>query len=339
MSIYEKNGYIDMAQIFKHQSTFSFITGARGTGKSYGSAKFLYENCDENNKFIWLRRTEVESNILNSAFSNPFHKYFLDNSIDDKIEIEKIGKTGLIYINDKHVGFICALSTFANLRGADTLFSNVKYIFFDEFIASENKRKIKGEYDCFLNFYETVNRNRELEGQSAIKCVCASNSNELANPYYLGMECVEKVVNLQRLKQEKEYDVEKNVLFINIMKSPISDKKRKTAISKISTKAFDEMAFENLFQLDTLNVKSLNLKDFKPLVKYGELVIYIKKDNSCYYANTKKVGECLTIHYGSNESETYFRTSFKNIYLSFIFNENVFFENTTSKLLFKKAFE
>ena len=61
-----------------------------------------------------------------------------------------------------------ALSVVANIRGID--FSDYDYILFDEFIPSDGERPIKREFEAFLNFYETVNRNRELEGKPAVKC-------------------------------------------------------------------------------------------------------------------------------------------------------------------------
>ena len=66
-----------------------------------------------------------------------------------------------------------ALSTFGNLRGVD--FSDVDMIFFDEFVPQKNARPIKAEAEAFFNLYETVNRNRELDGRPPVRVLMLSN--------------------------------------------------------------------------------------------------------------------------------------------------------------------
>ena len=61
---------------------------------------------------------------------------------------------------------------------------------YDEYIAMSGERTIKDEFSAFLRFYETVNRNRELSGESAVKCYMLGNPNTMGNAYFLGWDLV-----------------------------------------------------------------------------------------------------------------------------------------------------
>ena len=85
-------------------------------------------------------------------------------------------------------GYTSALSTFSNLRGFDG--SNIKILLYDEFIPERHERLIKNEADAFFNVYETINRNRELQGGPPLIALCLSNSNSLASPIFTALNLV-----------------------------------------------------------------------------------------------------------------------------------------------------
>lgn len=343
MSIYLSNGYIDMESLFVHPASFVTLTGARGTGKTYGASAFLFNTCDSDNQFIWLRRTDTEAGIISSTESSPFKKYCEENNLDPPF-LKRVNKqvTG-VYEDDTMevcMGFICGLSTFSNIRGADGLFSNVKYTFYDEFIPETHVRKMKGEYNAILNFYETVNRNRELKGEKALKLVMASNSNDIACPWFMGLELVDTIVHLQEKRQEKAYFKDRDLLVINIMKSRISKEKAETVLYKLNKQSdFNDMALSNIFELDYSSIASRNLKEYIPVVKYGEMCVYIKKDERDYYINTHPVGNIKSIKYGTEDAEVFFKQTYRYILQSYVFNHDVYFESQTARILFEKAFK
>lgn len=340
MSIYLDNGYIDMEALFLHQASFVTIIGARGTGKTYGASSYLLKVCNNDRQFIWLRRTGIEADIIRTKDASPFKKYCLDNNIEPP-EIKRVSKqVSGVFVNEECIGFICGLSTFASIRGAEGLFAKVKYTFYDEFIPEAHVRKMRGEYHALLNFYETVNRNRELEGSEALKLVMASNSNDLANPWFMGLEMVDSVAKLQKKGQEKAYFPDRDLLVINAMNSKISLKKAKTALYKLNKEqSFNDMALSNFFAIDTTNISSRRLKDYVPVVKYGEMCIYLKKDESEFYVNCHSVGNVRTIKYGTKDAEVFFKRTYGYVMASYIFNRDVIFENQTARILFEKAFE
>ena len=58
MHLYDKNGYVDIPEILKHEAIFIFIYGGRGTGKTYGTLKSMVT---DKHKFIYMRRLQAQA--------------------------------------------------------------------------------------------------------------------------------------------------------------------------------------------------------------------------------------------------------------------------------------
>ena len=69
---------------------------------------------------------------------------------------------------------------------------------FDEFIPERHERPIKNEGAAFLNAYETMNRNRELQGYKPIQTLCLANANDLGNPIFMELGLVSRAMRMQQ---------------------------------------------------------------------------------------------------------------------------------------------
>ena len=69
MGIYLQNGYLNIKQILSYGLPFNFVVGGRGTGKTYGTLKTAYE---EHMRFILMRRTQAQCDLINKPEFNPF---------------------------------------------------------------------------------------------------------------------------------------------------------------------------------------------------------------------------------------------------------------------------
>ena len=174
--IYTSEGWVNWQYIIEQNATFTQVVGARGVGKTYGLMRHMVEN---NKKFIYLRRLKSQLDQCGKDEGNPFKRLNMDLVCDIHpfpaggiVTFRHGDKTGEV----QAVGV--ALSVVANVRGVD--FSDIDYIIFDEFIASEGERPIKNEFYAFLNFYETVNRNRELQGRDPVRV-------QYINPLFLSL--------------------------------------------------------------------------------------------------------------------------------------------------------
>ena len=262
---------------------FTFIVGGRGIGKTYSAIeRGLTEH---ENAFLYLRNTKEQIEESCGIFGNPFKKWATDHNRDIQLVKDKNHALIVEYINDgqkiakKVTGAGAALSVFSNLRGVDM--SNVNYIVFDEFI--ENRTLTFNQYDAFLHMYETVNRNRELEGLPPVKCVLLSNAQRLGNPILRGFNLIPVIENMQKTGQKSYAD---GAIRIELPFSEVSEEKRQTALYNATRGSeFASEALDNNFINDSFTgVKKVNIQEYNPVVCVDDIYIYRHKSEAVYYA-------------------------------------------------------
>lgn len=325
--IFLPSGYVNMAGIIELKYPFTFVTGARRTGKTYGG---LMYNLQHGIRFIYLRRTQKEINACKSADLSPF------TDIDKNIQTKSLAQDviGFYNQNDELIAPGLALTTLHNVRGI----SGAAYsqIFYDEFIPEKIARPIKGEFEAWGNTYETLNSNRELIGQEPMQFINVANSNAAANPIFMGLGLVTVLEKIKRDSRIFWTDEAHGILIVNVEGSPISQKKKKTALGKLMEGTdFARMAYENEYAFDDFtNIESRSLKEYKPLVTVGEITIYRHKSRREFYVTPHASGSPKI--YGSNEREieAFARDYYKlrDAYLDGV----VWFENFLAKVLFIK---
>lgn len=284
IKIYAKNGYFNAENIIQQPYNFIFITGARGTGKTFSSIKFLVE---KRKPFIYLRRTQDESDLQASELTSSITKVLNDMHLDFKFgKINK--KVGCIYIDEKPLIYTCALSTFASIRGIN--FDSIQYAIYDEFITEPHVRTFKAEGLALMNFYESVNRNRELEGKKALKLIGLSNSLNIANDIFMQFDLIAPAEAL--IDHHEEVYTRGGILLIVMQDSPISKMKSETALYLNSGEEYARMAIKNEFILnDFTYVKKLDLRAYVPYCIIGDLTVYKSKSKHEYYCSFSK-GQC-----------------------------------------------
>ena len=329
--IYQKNGWVNWDYIMGQEESIISIVGARGTGKTYGCFRWLLEH---KQKFIYLRRLKSQLEECKKETGNPFKK--VNSDLDLNVKPYTAGGTVLFNYTEKAgetaaVGV--ALSVVANIRGID--FSDYDYIVFDEFIASDGERPIKNEFQAFLNFYETVNRNRELEGKPAVKCLMLGNANRISNPYFTGWHCMRRVLNMIKGKQCVWRTDDHTRMIILLIDSPISEMKEKTILYQNANKDFISMALDNAFRTDETLIKSEPLKEFSHIVSVGEIGIYKHKSERRYYVSAT-VGEPFYEAFGIGLKM--FQLDYYMLRVYYMVNKKMTFESFEVELLFRELF-
>lgn len=339
--VYDENGYVDMASIIKRNMTFNFLIGGRGTGKTYGALKYVVEN---NVKFILMRRTQTQLDSIARTDTNPFKSVFRDMGTDWTYEPQPAGKSIYAFqvaTFDEEIGKIAygatvgygiSLTTVANLRGFDM--SDAEMLIYDEFIPETHERAIKNESDAFFNCYETINRNREIQGKKPIQLLALANANDFACPLLIGLNLVSTVEKMIRSGKTEYINPQKSVGIYLLTDSPISQKKAETALYKLTTgTAFSDMAIKNAFAgTEDPDVCSVNIQDYNPVVGVGELCIYRHKSLSSYYVSTHYSGS-VGRYSGDGIDMKRFFGSHKNIIISAI-SGKVIYESHLAKALF-----
>ena len=180
---YLPSGYFDVAAALDLGQPFTFVIGGRGSGKTYGALKCCI---DRGYKFGFMRRTQRQLDIINKPEFSPLKPIcrdtglrFTTRSLASGIAAFypcELDNDGSEVVSGPPVGITLALSTVSNLRGFDA--SDIDILLYDEFIPEKSERPLKNEADALFNAYETINRNRELDGKPPLRLVCMANAND-----------------------------------------------------------------------------------------------------------------------------------------------------------------
>lgn len=303
MKLYMDNGYVNISAILSNNIPFNFIVGGRATGKTYTTLKTVVEN---GIKFLLLRRTQAQADLINKPDFSPFKSLNRDCGWD--IRSTPITKyNAAFYSGDDGdvIGYSAALSTISNMRGFDA--SDVELLIYDEFIPEAHERPIKNEGAAFFNAYETINRNRELSGRNPLQVICLANANDIANPIFLELGLVSKVASMRKKHKNIFVDKKRGLAVYLLDGSPISDSKRDTALYRLTHGSeFQQMALNNSF-VDTDNLKTVHrpLIEFRPVVGVGELTVYQHKGDGRYYVSRHRSGTCPEYATGPSDLEQF----------------------------------
>lgn len=335
--LYLDSGYLNMEYIINLPVPFIYVLGGRGTGKTYGALKFILDN---NIKFMLMRRTQTQVDMIKDSAFNPFNALPDHNIIIKSINKNMSGvyrghyEDGLNKTDGAPIGFLCALSTISNIRGFNA--EDIELVLYDEFIGEKHERAIRNESDAFLNAYETINRNRELKGLEPLKMVSLANSNDLANPVFMGLKLVGIVEKMKQKGNDLYINKDRGIAIVLLGETAISKAKRDTALYKLAGDGeFSEMALKNEFaNEEKALVGSRNLRDYKPVCFVGELCVY--KKNREYYITDHKRGSAK--EYDSSPMELKrFKRDFYFLWLAYL-NGNILFESYYLQNLFEKYF-
>lgn len=260
---------------------FNFIVGGYGVGKTYSAIDRAVLSFPE--QFVYIRNSREQLQECCGNFGNPFKKW---NKLNDRGLYMKMEKSHAV-INEqtedgiKIQGYGCALSIFENLRGVDL--SDCKFGIFDEFI--ENKTFQFDQFKGFTRMYETINRNREFDGEEPFKVVCLSNAQRLGNPILRGFNLIPIIENMQKTGQRSAV-VNNGRVRIELPFSEVSEQKKHTALYEATEGAkFHGEALNNNFVNDSFTgVKKVNINEYTPLYCIDDIYIYKHKSEVLYYA-------------------------------------------------------
>ena len=337
MKIYDDNGYIDIEKIINLGYPFIFVVGNRASGKTYGALKTVYEN---RTRFIYMRRTQSQADIIAKQDFSPFKK--LNEDLGILVETQPITRYNAGFYNHNLetdemtlIGYTAALSTLSNIRGADL--SDAEILIYDEFIPEKHERPIKAEGDALFNAYETINRNRELNGEKPLILLCLANANDLGNPVFLSLGLVSRAEHMRQRGQETYFDKRRGIALFILSQSPIAEKKRETVLYKLTRGSeFERMAIDNEFNEEKSKIASRRLIEYKPVVNVGEITIYQHKSNSSYYVSEHLTGTPAIFTAGDTDLKR-FRIAYSYIWREYL-RRNVVFESYLTEILFNKYF-
>ena len=328
MNLYLSNGYLDTDKIIDMEYPFIFCVGGRGTGKTYGALHTAVEKYP--GKFQLMRRTQTELDNISNDVNSPFK--VLNNDFNYGITVKPRKNHAIIFDAEANmIGQMVALSTVSNIRGFDA--SDIELCIYDEFIPEAHKAPIKNEHLAFLNYYETVNRNRELQGKSPLKIRAFSNANDIMNPLIVGLGLVTPLYKMRQKQRDLYIDKERGYVLIDLINSPISKLKSETALYKFAGDGeFKEMSINNDFNSPLSTPVSRPLKEYIPMLSVGEIGLYKHKSKDRFYVSHTKSGTVPNYELSDTELKR-LRLNAPWAIVKY-FTKKIDFETSTSEILF-----
>lgn len=300
---------------------YNFFIGGRGVGKTYSTIQYLLS---QKSKFLYMRTSTTELEL--AAQKNDFAK------IKKSCNFQKLSRDLYgIYDNDKLIGYGVALSTFKNLRGID--FSDIMYIFFDEFIAERSARKVvKYELDALLNLLESINHNREFENIESCRLLACANANEIYNAYFLGLKIVDKLEEMLQQSNNKIYRDPDRCLQIVVLEASeeFKNAKKSTPLYKLASGTdFEQMSLENNFAYNDFNYvkKDVSIIGHEPILQIDDYVLW-KKKNDDLYVLKKSNGKMRNCYDSTSDIDIkIINKLYSALFYRVIANGNIYFQN------------
>lgn len=334
--MYTENGYIDFNYIMRDKNVFKFLIGGRGSGKTFGAIQWALQN---KKTVLFMRRTQTQVDLIRNDSFSPFA------AVDKTIIVKSINKNLACLYRDigdgaegAPIGYMCALSTIANIRGFDA--SMIDLIIYDEFIGEAHERAIRNEGQAFLNAYETINRNRELQGRDPVQVLALANSNMLANPIFVELNLVSAVEKMLKTNNYVYRNAQRNVSVYMIMHSPVLDRKADTALYRLAGDTdFSRMALKNQFTEEEMDhIATQDLRQYRLICTVGELAIYKHKSTKTYYVTDHVSGSTDNIYTAGPMDLKRFRRDQYFLWLAYL-GGKILFESYIYKVIFEKYFQ
>ena len=242
IKLYTDDGWPNFSEkdgILSTGASIIFIWGGRGTGKTYGALKHVHQTGDE---FLYLRRTPQQAELISaspimwpwSPLNDDLQTHYAPFKLPKIAGLYEVGNAGAYTDTGAPIkpaqmaGVVGSVVTLARTRGFSSPHTNI--IILDEYQKEESDYYRRGEGVGLANIYETVNRNRELQGKKPLTLLCMSNAVGMANPYYMQWEITDIVEKMIGKKERVKLLADKGILLIDLVDSPIAKKKADTAL-------------------------------------------------------------------------------------------------------------
>lgn len=330
MNLYPGDGWFGAENVLTLPFYQIFVTGGRGIGKTFSTIRYLIEH---EIRFIYLRRIDKEAYLSRIPESSEVGKVL--DFLDIDFYVEKIPKTSFGYFrrsgDDSVICFVAANKTFENCRGMN--FSWCDFVVYDEFIPKPSEQRFREEGQGLYHILETVGRNRELEGLEPVRLICLSNALNMQNDIFMEFDLLEPADELLHAEEECMSIGER--LLIICKRSPISERKRGTALYRNASRSFIDLAIDNKFIYDDLSyVNRKNLKEYTAVCAVGPLFIYKHKNKSEWYCCFSKAEVKERYSTQSTGLELFNRRHWR--FMARFLDGKVKFENYKAQTLFER---
>lgn len=276
---------------------FHVVVGGRGCGKTYGALKGAYDELGTKGKFVFMRRTNEEREL--AALLNPFAQINANEGY--KVIPSPIGKritgfykgipdeSGELKAEGAPIGYLTALSIMGTVRGLGLNVRELHKIIYDEFIPERHVRLLKEEGAAFFNAFETLNRNRELEGLEPLEVWLLANANDINNPIFEALGLITPAEKCIKSGKRDYYDYNRGLALHFVSDADFTKAKKKSALARLTEGSeFYDMAYDNKFAYnDFTSIRRLDAQGMRPAYAVGPAHLWQKKGSKELYCTYK----------------------------------------------------
>lgn len=342
MRLFDNDGWPNFSEtdgILSSPANIIMIWGGRGTGKTY---TLLKQMCEEQRHYLYLRRTpsQVDTVAADQDFWpwTPLNRDMGWDYVPRKIKgIRSMYKVCDGYDDPEPRGTIASVVNLARTRGFSS--PDTDYIILDEYQKDELDFYRKGEGVGLANIYETVTRNRELQGKPPCTLICMSNAVGMANPYYLQWDVVDVVDRMIGTRRRWMYLPDRGIMLVDMVDSPIAEAKKDTALARsLAGTDYYRSALENQYAGEEKSrTESRDLIQYRPVVYVGRLCIYRHKSDGSYYVCEHMSGAAPV--YGTGHYDLLrFRLRYGRLYDSYMARK-IIFERYSDEIYFRQLWD
>lgn len=214
----------------------------RGPGKTFSAAAFLYEKCvSVGRKFgIIIRYKGRLGSIAEGVFGEMldqkhpgvvFKEKRKGNGIYSEIlsserDFESEEEDGEEKIKTECVGYVIPLASYNDIKTISSVFRDVDYLLFDEFMPEHDDVYLSDELELFLSVYDSINRGGKGFGRN-VKVIMLSNAIDIFNPYFKAFGISE------RIQPNTKFTRGKGVVFERADVEGLADYRNTTGIRSI----------------------------------------------------------------------------------------------------------
>lgn len=342
--MFDKNGYCNIPEIVRYAKeqkvNYVWLVGGRGTGKTYGALKYAIDN---DLYFLFVKRTQADLDKLKVPQDNPIHDL---NNDGYKIAIETMGKNFYFYHgtwdSDKGCyvgeGAPIGVSACATKSSRGRSFIDVDFVVYDEFIPEQSEKRIRGEANTTLNLFETVNRNRNIQGRAEPIYLMLANSMNLANALYEELNLIDVAEYMEEKRRAYHVIKERAMMMVHLYDSPISEKKKQGSLYRMTagTKFYD-MSIGNAFSFEEKgSIKKFPLSEFRAICNVAGLTFLEHKNSPLIYV-VDKIIKTKRVYLDTEIELSRFRVENPDFWSRYIFNE-IYFNKYSTELKFKDIY-
>ena len=328
-----ENLYIDIRK--RSEQPFQIFIGPRGTGKTFSALRQEINNPMTGDKFIYLRNSSREARIATTPIGNAFKKINTTYNVDVSGDFSTQLGMGTFAMNEGEniIGYAFGLTTFSGARSIDL--SDISHCIFEEFIEEKQVKKQKFRGEAFLNFYETVNRNREIEGEKPVTVYLLANAIDLSDDILRALHAQNEIQDMIK-HGEKRRTIPNRGLYIELVDVKVADLKYETSLYKLGNEEFNNDTLKADFDHARLNLikKTFNQKDYEPTFSYDKICVYKSKQDGTYHI--AKTGEIAKNHMLITE-HLRFRGLFRTTYMRYLGADKITFDNFETRNEIEKA--